>query len=152
MCCYNPSPITTILHMQLLSFVVVANRFVAWDKMHCTWFSMRDGFSPTRHQILPSPLRCSGYGELVGENPISLMATMWNSYLPILEMFQCMIRCPFCSPLCNPFIHLFIHYGNFSTHKPKMRGGEVRLLFLWSWNISIKCSQHLKTFKCSSLL
>ena len=30
---------------------------VAWEKMHFTWFSRRDGFSPTRHQILPSPLR-----------------------------------------------------------------------------------------------
>ena len=28
--------------------------------MHFTWFSRRDGFSPTRHQILPSPLRGSG--------------------------------------------------------------------------------------------
>ena len=33
---------------------------VAWEKMHFTWFSRRDGFSPTRHQILPSPLRGSG--------------------------------------------------------------------------------------------
>ena len=28
--------------------------------MHFTWFSRRDGFSPTRNQILPSPLRGSG--------------------------------------------------------------------------------------------
>ena len=33
---------------------------LAWEKMHFTWFSRRDGFSPTRHQILPSPLRGSG--------------------------------------------------------------------------------------------
>ena len=46
---------------------------VAGEKMHFTWFSRRDGFSPTCHQILPSPLRGSGqgYGELVGENSIS---------------------------------------------------------------------------------
>ena len=36
------------------------NKYVAWEKMHFTWFSRRDGFSPTRHQILPSPLRGSG--------------------------------------------------------------------------------------------
>ena len=30
------------------------------EKMHFTWFSRRDGFSPTLHQILPSPLRGSG--------------------------------------------------------------------------------------------
>ena len=47
---------------------------VAWEKMHFTWFSRRDRFSPTRHQILPSPLYTrlwAGYGELVGENSIS---------------------------------------------------------------------------------
>ena len=33
---------------------------VAWEKMHFTWFSRRYGFSLTRHQILPSPLRGSG--------------------------------------------------------------------------------------------
>ena len=33
---------------------------VAWEKMHFTWLSRRDGFPPTRHQILPSPLRGSG--------------------------------------------------------------------------------------------
>ena len=47
---------------------------VAWDKMHFTWFSRRDGFSPTRHQFVPSTLRGSRqdmpYGELVGENSI----------------------------------------------------------------------------------
>ena len=33
---------------------------VAWEKMHFTWFSRRDGFSPTRQQILISPLCGSG--------------------------------------------------------------------------------------------
>ena len=56
--------IGTTRRISIYTYVLLLAAFcqhsVAWEKMHFTWFSRRDGFSPTRHQILPSTLRGSG--------------------------------------------------------------------------------------------
>ena len=72
---------------------------VAWEKMHFTWFSGRDGFSPTRHQILPSPLRGSGQDTVSSwektpsllENHVKCISSdFWLWYwcvLPTIDLF-----------------------------------------------------------------
>ena len=50
----------TSIYIYILLLATFWQHSVAWEKMHFTWFSRRDGFSPTRHQIMPSPRRGSG--------------------------------------------------------------------------------------------
>ena len=50
----------TSIYIYILLLATFWQHSVAWEKMHFTWFSRRAGFSPTRHQILPSPRRGSG--------------------------------------------------------------------------------------------
>ena len=42
---------TSIYIYVLLLLATFWQHSVTWEKMHFTWFSRRDGFSPTRHQI-----------------------------------------------------------------------------------------------------
>ena len=75
---------------------------VAWEKMHFTWFSRRDGFSPTRHQILPSPLRGSGQDTV----------SSWEKTPSLLENHVKCISSPVSESIIlqkTPFYEKFLH-------------------------------------------
>ena len=44
---------STCIYIYALSLATFWQHSLAWEKMHFTWFSRRNGCSPTRHQILP---------------------------------------------------------------------------------------------------
>ena len=50
------------------------------------------------------------------------------------------------------YFHVLWVHEQFKSNENPANGRGVLLMFLWSWNISIKCSQDLKTYKSSSLL
>ena len=82
-----------------------------WEKMHFTWFSRRDGFSPTLHQIMPSLLRGSWQDTVsssektpsLQENHVKCMSYLVSWHHQLRE--QC--KCTTSQAIHLDFAHIF---------------------------------------------